>query len=214
MATARVNPAMKPQEFVPFPVREAFDQLASRRRAGLVRLAGRITGSYEDAEDVVQDALLRAYVNLSGFRGECRLETWLHTIVTNTARGRLRYARLRRTIPLDCDEAVDECVPRVELPDPGCTPEEAVGEKEMRLLIREEMELLHPRYEAVVRTCDLLGYSYRETAELLNLDIKIVRSRLFRGRKILKNRIRASMTQGREACSLTMLSPAKNVSAT
>ena len=99
-----------------------FVETAEQRRAHLVRLARRVTPCIEEAEDIVQEALLRAYRNLPRFRGEARMTTWLQAIVQNAAREWLRQRKNVMLLPIERQGDVDNAP--IEFPDPGRTPEE------------------------------------------------------------------------------------------
>lgn len=166
-----------------------FIQTFERRRTQLVRVAMRITRCEEDAEDIVQDSILKALNNLSRFRREARMDTWLHTIVVNTARSWLRCQRGHTHVPLESDpQQQGDSVP-LDLPHPGETPEEFCRRRELRTLLIAEMGKLDPMYSAPIQLCDLEERSYRDAAHVLHVKDGTIKARLFRGRSLLKRRL-------------------------
>ena len=174
---------------------EEFVEAVGRRRSQLVRVASRIAGCREDAEDIVQEALLKAFTNLDRFRGECCFDTWLHAIVVNTARGLLRSRQYRIVLPLECElQDHGKVVPR-EVIDPANNPEDLFSHNEARHLLHREIARLSQEYETVVRLRDLQDYSYREAADILGINLGKVRARLYQGRMILRDRLGPQITR-------------------
>src|SRR5205807_2183224 len=109
----------------------AFEQLVKRYDRNIFRIAQHITQNREDAEDVVQDAFLKAYENLEQFQGNSKFYTWLVRIAVNEALMRLRKRRNDRTVSLDEDvETEDGAIPR-EVPDWSPNPEQLYGTREV-----------------------------------------------------------------------------------
>jgi RNA polymerase sigma-70 factor (ECF subfamily) len=100
-----------------------FLEVAKKHRAKLMMLAQRMTSRGEEAEDIVQEALLRGFRALPGFRGDSRMDTWLHAIVRNAALEYLRNRKARVELPLDRFHSEDNDMPALEFADPGRTPE-------------------------------------------------------------------------------------------
>lgn len=191
------NAGIPPQ---PLAQEDSFSDLVrtvEQRRTQLVRVAQRMTRCQEDAEDVVQDSVLKALANLSTFRGDSRLDTWLHAIVVNTARSRLRSQCGRVYIPIESDDESERDSARIELPHPGKDPEEFCSTYELQRLLLAEIASLDPIYGTLIRMCDLDQRSYRETAQALHLNIATVKARLFRGRALLRRKLRRHLPRDR-----------------
>ncbi len=152
--------------------REAFGRLMERFQAPVYRVVRGILSDAADAEDVAQEAFLRAFESLKKFRGESGFFTWLYRIAVNEA---LRARKRRNFAPL---EAVPEAEsPRPELPDED-GPSLAALE---RLLGR-----LSDEFRSIVVLRDIEGLSYQDIAETLEIPMGTVESRLFRARRELR----------------------------
>ncbi|HTW50027.1 MAG TPA: RNA polymerase sigma factor [Acidobacteriaceae bacterium] len=167
-----------------------FTRTVDQRRAWFIRVAQRISLSRQDAEDIVQESVLRAFEHLSSFRGESRMETWLYTIVVNTARTWLRSRGSRVFIPLESDGPWDRDVPALDLPHPGKSPEESCSDRQLHRLLLAEIQSLDPMYRLPIRACDLEERSYCEAAAALSIKSSTLKARLFHGRAMLKRRLR------------------------
>lgn len=166
-----------------------FVRTVELRRERLVGVALRITGSREDAEDVVQESIMRALMNLYRFRGDARMDTWLHAIVVNTARSLLRSRRIHPAVSLEPVRDQNGEMAQLDLAHPGCTPEESCSHQELRQLLLNEISSLAPSYRAVVKLCDLHEQSYRDAARTLCLKVPAMKARLFPGRALLKRQL-------------------------
>jgi RNA polymerase sigma-70 factor, ECF subfamily len=164
-------------------------RLFEQHRKKLVRVAMRITHNQDDAEDVVQEAALRALLKLQSFRGESRLETWIYTIVANCALSRLRSPVRRRSISLDSELNADENSPRWIALDAGKTPEGNCLACELEEIVLAEIELLKAPYPSVLKLCDLEGWTCLEAAEILEVNEHTLEAQLYRGRRKLRTRV-------------------------
>jgi RNA polymerase sigma-70 factor, ECF subfamily len=165
-------------------------QLFERRRNKLIWVAERITGNHEEAEDVVQEAALKALVNLSSFRGESRIDTWLYAIIGNAAITRLRSASWRRNVSLDTAAAnTHNCLSHIPS-DPHPSPEQSCARTELHEILRSEIDGLKDSYRAAVSLCDLEGCSYAEAAAALSMNLAKFKARLLRARRALHKRVR------------------------
>ena len=178
-------------EVQPAPKATSHDELVcivKERRAQLVRVAQRMTRSREDAEDVVQESVLKAFNGLSRFRGEARMDTWVRAIVVNTARTWLRSQRGHVQVPLEpaCFEGREQL--QQNIPHPGKSPEEFCNDRELNGLLLAEIKRLRAIYGSPIQMCDLEENSYAETAHALHLKVATVKARLFRGRALLRRR--------------------------
>lgn len=166
-----------------------FVETAVERRPQLVRLARRVTPCVEEAEDIVQDALLRAYRNLPRFRGESQMSTWLQAIVQNAAREWLRQRKNRVLLPLERPGDADFAP--MEFPDPGRTPEELCERAEMQRIVRNELEKLSAGCRRAVQLCVFEEASQRAAAQELEVSVMAVKARIFSA----KRRLREAMKQ-------------------
>jgi RNA polymerase sigma-70 factor (ECF subfamily) len=152
--------------------RWAFEQLVERHQHRLFTLAARTLGSPDDAGDAVQEAFLRAWLSLPRFRGGALFSTWLYRICLNAAHDQ----RLKRRA---------EPVELVERPD----PRDAFAASELSGELQDALDALDETYRVAVVLYDVLGCSYAEIAEMTGVPEGTVKSRIYRGRTELAQRL-------------------------
>ena len=163
-----------------------FKQLVSTYQHRLYGFALRQTGRPDDAEDIVQEAFIRAYYALTDYSQErihmLRLQPWLYKITLNVLHVRMRKSGLQ-SVPLDMSE--DSIALEVE-GDWRDQPEVIVADSEFLRELESLVLTLPERYRAVVNLYYFEGHSYREIAELLAQPIGTVKSQLYRGTQLLR----------------------------
>ena len=165
--------------------RAAFGDLVERYQDRLFNTLVRIVGSREDAADAAQDAFVQAYVKLESFRGASQFYTWLYRIAMNLA---LTRRRRRRTVAsLD---AAKECVGD-EPVDAAPTPYENLMTRERAEQVQSALDHLGDQHRKILVLREMEGCSYEAIAEILELPVGTVRSRLFRARLQLRDRLRS-----------------------
>jgi RNA polymerase sigma-70 factor, ECF subfamily len=174
--------------------RDAFDLLVRRYDARIVNLARALTGGDADAEDLAQEAFIRAFRGIHRFRGESAFRTWLHTIAVNVIRTHhTRRSRWRRLFaePTDAGDDTGTEIERAAVPgfEADVVRRDAVDRALARL--PEDLRL-------VVTLRDVQGLDYREIADVLGVPMGTVESRLFRARQKLRPML-ASMMETRPA---------------
>ena len=175
---------------------EAFTELVNRYERNIYRLALNLTGNRADAEDVLQEAFLKAYSHLDQFQGNSRFYTWLVRIAVNEGLMKLRKRRSDKSTSLDeMGETEDDAVPR-QLVAWEDTPEQRYAKTELQSILSEAVESLEPTFRTVFVLRDIEDLSTQETAELLNLSIPAVKSRLLRARLKLRQRLNKYFTRG------------------
>ena len=142
-----------------------------------------------DAEDVSQEAFIRAFRKLESFRAESKFSTWLISITINEARTRLRRQALVRMEPLDQHPDEDKGISPALLRDWREIPSEAVEREEVRNLIQLAVEQLPDIYREVFLLRDVEELTTSETAEALNISIPSVKVRLHRARMRLQKQL-------------------------
>jgi RNA polymerase sigma-70 factor (ECF subfamily) len=166
----------------------AFEKLVDRYSGRILRLARNLTRTGGDAEDVVQDAFLKAFQHLSSFRGDSRFYTWLVRIAMNEFFMKNRKRRpglVSLDEPLDTDEGL---LPR-EFEDWGPTPEERYSQTELREILAEAIAELGESNRVIFHLRDVEGFSTEETANILSVSIPTVKSRLLRARLKLREKL-------------------------
>jgi RNA polymerase sigma-70 factor (ECF subfamily) len=166
-----------------------FLETAERRRPQLLRMARRMTQCNEDAEDILQEAFMKAFKALARFRGESQMSSWLGAIVQNTAHEHLRSRRGRVFISIEYLCKKDNEVVEIDLPDPGKNPEEIWESKEMENILREEVGKLGLVCRRAIEMCVLDERPQLAAASSLNLSVATMKSRVFRGKRILSRSI-------------------------
>jgi RNA polymerase sigma-70 factor, ECF subfamily len=167
----------------------AFESLVKRYDRNVFRIAQHITQNREDAEDVVQDAFLKAYQNLGQFQGQSKFYTWLVRIAVNEALMRLRRRRPERMVSLDEDVKTEEdSMPR-EIEDWSPNPEQQYTQGELKDILSRTIQGLPASFRTVFVLRDVEGLSTEETADALGLSIPAVKSRLLRARLQLRERL-------------------------
>src|SRR6266536_4161517 len=168
---------------------KAFEELVRRYDRNVFRIAQHITQNREDAEDVVQDAFLKAYGNLTQFQEQSKFYTWLVRIAVNEALMKLRRRRPDRMVSLDEDVKTEEdSIPR-EIADWFSNPEQRYSQAELKEILGKTIQGLPPTFRTVFVLRDVEGLSTEETADALDLSIPAVKSRLLRARLQLRERL-------------------------
>lgn len=163
----------------------SFEELVERHREVVYRVAARIVGD-ADADDVAQDAFLRAFHRLSRFRGDSPFRAWLLRITHNAA---LNAAARRRAIAAG---GADELEEQGRSPGLERTPAERLEQRERQERLERKLALLSPPHRAVLVLRDLEGLSYQEIADVTDAPIGSVKGRLHRARAELIDLLRAN----------------------
>jgi RNA polymerase sigma-70 factor (ECF subfamily) len=171
----------------------SFIQEAEEHRNYLTWVAGRVTTSTEEAEDIVQHALLKAFVNLSRFRGDAKMRTWLHAIVLNTAREQLRNqkrrVRLQQVGLYDGEDEDKLC----DLPHPGLNPEELCEQSEVAAILHAEIRMLTPICKQTLEMCVVSDLPHQAIAKVLGTNVATVKSRVHRAKAMLRSAMKLRM---------------------
>lgn len=165
-----------------------FAQMVEIHSAFVYRLALKMLGVEQDAEDVLQETFIKAYKALPNFDGRSSLSTWLYRIATNEALMILRK-RKGKVAPLSIDETLEMAEGEMEplqIVDWCCMPEEELMSAETRQYLNQAVEMLPHSLRMVFLLRDIEGLSTRETAEVLELSETAVKTRLSRARLRLR----------------------------
>ncbi len=168
----------------------AFAELWTRHSNTAFRMAYRITGNRDDAEDVIQDAWMKAYVHLKTFDGRAKFSTWLTRIAINSA---LMILRRRRAHPETSMEVTDgETWQQWEIADQTKNIEELYARHERVERLRRAIHRLQPTLRSVVEIHQSNDRSVKEIADLAGISVAATKSRLLRARKILRRTLAAN----------------------
>ncbi|HYE90920.1 MAG TPA: sigma-70 family RNA polymerase sigma factor, partial [Terriglobales bacterium] len=162
----------------------AFEPLVEKYRQRVYRLAYNVLRDQEDAWDAAQEAFIKAYKALPGFRGQSAFYTWLFRIVMNVAHDKAR-SRGAQGRAFGTERVTEEEWERT-MPDPGEDPDAAAARAEQRAHITRALETLPEHHRAIIMLSDLEGLSYREIADVLSIPMGTVMSRLHNARKRLR----------------------------
>ncbi len=167
--------------------RHEFEGLALRHLDALYGAAVRLTRNERDAEDLVQDTLLRAYRFFERFERGTNIKAWLFKILTNTFINRYRRANKERSLVDGPEQAAvqGQLVSR-DASDAAADPERWYFDRVLSENVLEAVDALPIDFRMVVILADLQEFSYREIAEVLDVPVGTVMSRLFRGRRLLQ----------------------------
>ena len=169
---------------------DAFVTLLNQYSRHIYRLGVSITGNHHDAEDVLQEASLKAYTALAEFRGNSRFYTWLVRIAVNVALGKLRKRALWKESSLDEPrESEDGTYIPLEIESWGEDPEEACLKSDLQQVLSEVIQKLDPKSRTIFTLRDVEKFSIEETAKLLSLSIPAVKTRLLRSRLKLREEL-------------------------
>ena len=155
-----------------------WDEIVEQHSVRVYRLAYRLTGNKHDAEDLTQEVFVRVFRSLSSYTPGT-FEGWLHRITTN-----LFLDGARRKAKIRFDALADDAETR--LPSRAVTPEAGVLEGLFDDDVESALASLPPDFRAAVELCDIEGLSYEEIADVLDLKLGTVRSRIHRGRSMLR----------------------------
>lgn len=172
----------------------AFAELITRYDRGALRLALHLTGSEADAQDICQEAFLRAYRNIRTFRLECSFYTWLYRIVANLCMDYMRKMQLRNEHTLEIvDSHGEACDPLDRLPDSrsSANPEEELLRKRLGARIRCAMNRLSPRERIVFELRHFHDLRLQSIGEILKLREGVVKTTLFRGTQKVRKALSA-----------------------
>lgn len=172
----------------------AFEELVRSYDQVVLRLAMHITGSQEDAQDIYQEAFLRAYRNLPGFRFECSFYTWIYRIVVNLCLDHVRKNRSRhKEVSTEISEGGEEgtIVERMPHLHPAANPERSMVNLELRRCILAALRRLSPRERMVFELRHYQGMKLQTVAVLLQTTENTIKNTLFRATHKLRAELAA-----------------------
>ncbi len=168
--------------------REAFAELVQHVEARVYRVALQILRNQQDAEDAMQDGLLKAYEKLGSFNGASRFSTWATRIVINECLMRLRSRHNHSLTSID-EPVNDETEMGMDLRAWNENPEERFSRQQLQEILNQALDGLAEEYRMVVMLRDIEGLSSEEAAAELGISVAAVKSRLLRGRLALRQRL-------------------------
>jgi RNA polymerase sigma-70 factor (ECF subfamily) len=179
-----------------------FEKLVERTQRQAYNIAYRMTGNRDDAEDLTQEAYLRAYRSFGTYNRQMPFESWFFRILSNLFIDLLRRRPKQKPLSLDQpmnDEENEENL-MLQLPDEDANPERNLMDQVMDERLQNALAMLPEPFRVAVLLCDVEGHSYEDIAHIMHSSIGTVRSRIHRGRSLLRRYMEAQekpVTQGR-----------------
>jgi RNA polymerase sigma-70 factor (ECF subfamily) len=168
----------------------AYETLLSRFQQPVYNLALRLLSDSSDAADVVQEVFLKVFRNVGHFRGQSSLKTWIYRITVNEAHNQRRWFFRHRQREVGLEEQPDDARSMAQvLPDGRPSPFDYVVDRERQNMIEEALGKINPTFREVVVLRDIADLSYDEIAEVLQLSLGTVKSRILRGREALRQEL-------------------------
>jgi RNA polymerase sigma-70 factor (ECF subfamily) len=158
----------------------AFEELVEKHYRQAYNIAYRISGSATDAEDLTQEALIRAFQSFSCYQPDLPFANWLYRIIANLHVDELRRRGRARVESIDASPAL------ADIPDFSADPADRLLSHELDGHLQQALDALSPDFRLAVVLCDIEGLSYEEIAEIMHCSLGTVRSRVHRGRKQLR----------------------------
>jgi RNA polymerase sigma-70 factor (ECF subfamily) len=183
--------------------RQAFEILVERHARRLFFAARRMTRTREDAEDVVQQSLQKAFVHLHQFKGKSSFSTWLTRIAINEALILLRKGRGLREVLINDSTEGEEAQFALEIPDSRPNPEDSYSQRERQRILFSALNELPLGMRRAIQLRELDERSTQETARIMGISVNAVKARVFHGRRKLRERVKryveSAWASGREA---------------
>jgi RNA polymerase sigma-70 factor, ECF subfamily len=204
-AVARLNDARAQAALVAAAQRgeeSAFEMLVENHRRRVFAVAMRYTRVFEDAEDIVQQTLQKAFVYLHRFEGKSSFNTWLTRIAINESLMLLRRTRPVREIPINDRTNEEGTEPRLELVDTRPDPEATYLHREAVQALAAGLQGLKRETRAVIELHELQELSTRDTARRVGLSVPAVKSHLLRGKRKLRNKLKHRMGSQTTRCEV------------
>lgn len=174
---------------------QAYDQLMNRYQPQIFSLMYRMVHVRTEAEDLVQEAFMKAFSSLRNFNFEYAFSTWLYKIATNNCIDHLRKKKLNM-LSIDAPVSYKDSEYHIELPDLTYYPDKDMIRREHNLIIQKAIDELPEKYKRVILLRHSEELSYEEIAQLLRIPIGTVKARLFRARELLNKFLKGKIEKG------------------
>src|SRR5262249_52338085 len=166
------------------------ETLIERFEGPVFNIVSRLMDDPSDAADVVQEVFLKVFRNIGSFRQDSSLKTWMYRIAVNEARNHRRWFSRHRKQEVGLDADPGETRGYQDwLPDPGRSPFETALDHETQALIEAALAQVNPKFRAALVLREIEGLSYEEIAEILEINLGTVKSRILRGRDALRKQL-------------------------
>jgi len=173
--------------------KQAFELLVLKYQRKLMRLVLFFIKDHAEAEDIVQEAFIKAYKGLSSFRGESAFYTWLYRIGVNSAKNHINSQKRRVQTSSDNDTQDKDISSELDGLNESNTPDSVLASKQLAEKVNEAMNSMQEELRIAISLREIDGMSYEEIADMMECPIGTVRSRIFRAREVIANKIRPLM---------------------
>jgi len=176
----------------------AYQELIDRYEQPIFNMVYRLLGNQTDACDVVQEVFLKVFRSVHSFREQSSLRTWIYRIAVNEAHNHRRwFARhCRREVPIEKDRRPDYDNAIELAQDPGRSPYDLALDSETRAIVERALTKINPLFRTAVVLRDIQNMSYEEIADILQISLGTVKSRILRGREALKRELNGQANPG------------------
>lgn len=178
-------------------IESAYEDLIALYEQPVYNMVYRLLGNQNDACDVVQEVFLKVFRGVNAFREQSSLRTWIYRIAVNEAHNHRRWfvRHCRREVPLEGDRTDQDYTPELAL-DPGPSPYDLALDSETRKMIERALTHINPLFRTAVVLRDIQNLSYEEIADILQISLGTVKSRILRGREALRRELEQHVHQG------------------
>ena len=170
-------------------IEEAYEELIEKYEQQVYGMVYRLLGSQPDACDVVQEVFLKVFRGVSSFREQSSLRTWIYRIAVNEAHNHRRWFVRHSRHEVSMTDRADQAHSLEYTPDRGLSPFDQTLESEHRTLIEQALARINPTFQTAVVLRDIQNLSYEEIAEILQVSLGTVKSRILRGREALRREL-------------------------
>jgi RNA polymerase sigma-70 factor (ECF subfamily) len=176
----------------------AYQELIDRYEQPIFNMVYRLLGNQTDACDVVQEVFLKVFRSVHSFREQSSLRTWIYRIAVNEAHNHRRwFARhCRREVPIEKDRRPDYDYSIELAQDPGRSPYDQALDSETRAIVERALTKINPIFRTAVVLRDIQNMSYEEIADILQISLGTVKSRILRGREALRRELNGQVNPG------------------
>lgn len=172
----------------------AYETLIRHYHQPVYNLVYRLLNDPADANDVVQEVFFKVFRNIVAFRGQSSLKTWVYRIAVNEAHNHRRWFTRHRRQEIGLERDEEERSYQDTLSDPGPSPFKLAADDEAHHILENAIEGLNPTFRAAVVLRDVEDLSYEEIAEILQINLGTVKSRIMRGREALRHALTARLS--------------------
>lgn len=170
----------------------SFAEVTDRYYRRIYNLICYQVGDQDEAADLTQETFIKAYRAYHAFKGESRVSTWLWRIALNMCKSSYRKRARRESImpvSLDAEVTTEEGEVSREVPDWSICPESILQRQELRAQVQRAIQSLPEPYRVAIILCDIEGCSYQEIADITEISVQAVKSRIHRGRRMLRQKL-------------------------